>query len=205
MSSRTRICPIHPGRPAPHRDVRLAVHLSGRPVEVRFVTARSVGRVGQRTASPHRRHCRPPHLHQDRQHRGNQPRPRRHHGANRLPLGRSTQHGFLDFLRPRRGNTGPSRVLRHDFEFRRRPAALRPALGQRLPAQPLPRRQVPLVGRPVLYLSNPPGFTGANPAPISMPWANSTAPPPRNSATPKSLRAPPNTRWRSGCKPPFRN
>jgi len=60
-------------------------------------------------------------------------------------------------------------------------------------------------GDPVLYLSNPPGFTGANPAPISMPWANSTAPPPRNSATPKSLRAPPNTRWRSGCKPPFRN
>ena len=97
---------------------------------------------------------RPPHLPQIGPHRGDQPRPRRHHDADRLPAGRPAQPGRVGLLRNRLRDRRSARLLRHDLELRRRPAPLRSSLGQRFPAQPASGRKVPL-RRPTRCCSSP--------------------------------------------------
>ena len=106
-------------------------------------------------------------------HRRDQPRSRGHHDADRLPPGRTSQHGRVGLLRHRLRDRRTAGFLRHDLEFRRRPAALRSPVGQRLSAQPLPGRQVSLLGRSGAVPVQPGGLlTPPGAAPSWTLWAN---------------------------------
>ena len=117
----------------------------GEPVPLR--AARPERRVGQRAAAAHRERRRRALLHQVDAHRGDQPRPGRHLLPDRGPARGPAQHRRLGGLRPGEREPGPAGVRGHDLAGHgqpQRPAALRPALGQRLPADDVPGGQVPL-------------------------------------------------------------
>ena len=71
-----------------------------------------------------RRHRRSTHFHQNRQHRGNQPRSGCHHGADRLSSRRPSQHGSLDLLWHRLRDRRPPGLRRNDLLRRRWPTSL---------------------------------------------------------------------------------
>ena len=135
---------------------------------------------------------------------------------NHDPAVTMAQTGFRSRGRPSMGawisyglgaeNTGPARVL---VMISRQLHGDQPLYDRLWGSGFLPSRYQGVKfrssGDPVLYLSNPAGFTRAKRRTYLDALANSTDTAPRNSATPKSTRASPNTRWRSACKPPFRN
>ena len=113
--------------------------------------------------------------------------------------------GVLGLLRPGEREPGPAGLRGHDLAGLRqpqRPAALRPALGQRLSADDVPGDQVPLGRRPgALPLQSP---RASRPRPgggRSTTWASSTRSITASSATRRSSRGSPSTRWPSGCRP----
>ena len=127
-----------------------AVIVPHRPVDFLFPPTRTVRRVGQRITAAHGRDRRQAVLREVHAHRGDQSRP----GRDLLPDRRSARGTAvdrrLDFLRigqrePRSAGIRRDGVFRHG---KKRPAAVRQALGKRVPADSLPRRQVPLCRRP---------------------------------------------------------
>ena len=102
-------------------------HLPVRP-------AREVGRVGQRALALHGARGRRALHHQFAVHRGDQPRPGDHVLPDRLDDRRAAVDGGLAELRPGLGQPEPADVLRADQPEAARPAAVFPALGQRVPA-----------------------------------------------------------------------
>ena len=80
-------------------------------------------------------------------------------------------------------------------------------LGQRIPADGLPGRRVPIEEAiPVLFVSNPPRASTAPRARVDRsgdrPRTSCIAP---KSAIPRSIRASRRTRWRTGCRPACRS
>ena len=83
-------------------------------------------------------------------HRGDQSRSGHHVLPDRLPAGRPAEHRRLGFLRTGQREQRPAGVRRHDLaghRTARRPAALRPAVGQRISAEQVSGREVPIDGR----------------------------------------------------------
>ncbi len=94
-------------------------------------------------------------------HRADQPRPGPHlHEHRHQHLG-PAEHGLVDQLRPGERVRRPARLRRADQPRRPQPAAdLLAAVAQRLPAEPLPGRAVPLHRRPgPLRQATPPAST----------------------------------------------
>ena len=98
--------------------------------------------------------------------------------------------GVLALLRPGQREPGPARLRRHDLARLGQPqrsAALRPPLGQRLPADDVPGRQVPLGRRPGALPLESARALGRRPgAGRSTTWPSSTRSITANSATPRS-------------------
>ncbi len=110
---------------------------AGRALAVRVRAARQVGHVGQRAAAAHREDRRRHHRHQDDEHRGDQPRPGDHVHPDRLSAAGPAEHGRVAQLRPGQREPEPAGVRRAALagaRDQRRPAAVRAAVGQRLPA-----------------------------------------------------------------------
>ena len=91
------------------------------------------------TADDRRRHLHHP-LDADR---GDQPRPGDHVRADRLAARGPAEHGVVGRLRPGEREPGPAGLRRLALARADRPAALRPPLGKRLPADALPGREAP--------------------------------------------------------------
>ena len=97
----------------------------------------------------HRRGRRRPLHHPLDAHRGDQPRPGPHLHEHRHDHLRPAEHGLVAVVRPRQRVRQPARLRRADLDGQERPDAAdrRPAVAQRLSAEPLPGRRVPLQGR----------------------------------------------------------
>ncbi len=129
------------------------------PSEVHIRAIRRVGRVGQRVAAAYREDRRPAHVRQVPEHRSHQSRSGGHLYADRRADRRASQHRRMAGSYGIGSETEDLPGLRCDDLSRlrrRRPAAIRPVMGQRVSAQPdIQGVKFRSVGDPVLYLSNP--------------------------------------------------
>ncbi len=111
------------------------------PSIFQFCPARPERRLAQRAVAAHRPHRgRPVHRPVDAD-GGDQPRPGDHLRPDRFAAGGSAEHGRLGRLRPGQREPGSAGLRRPAVARRNRSAALRPPVGQRVPADPLPGRQ----------------------------------------------------------------
>ena len=111
------------------------------PSIFKFRPARPERRLAQRAAAAHRGHRRRYLHHPLDADRGDQSRPGDHLRPDRLAARRPAQHGGLGRLWPGQREPGPAGLRRAALARPDRSAALRPALGKRVPAHPLSRRQ----------------------------------------------------------------
>ena len=125
---------LGPPGTAAHRHVGQPVVAAAGRLAVRVRAARPGGAWVSESAAPHRGHRRRP-LHRPIDvHRGDQPRPGDHVLPDRLADRRPAEHGRVAALRPRQRQRRPAGVRRADHAGQSGPAAVRAALGQRLPA-----------------------------------------------------------------------
>ena len=159
---------VHPPGPAPHQHDLRAGQFSRGAFHLRVRPTRPIGRLDQRAPAPDRRDRRRPLLHPVHAYGGHQSRSGGHVSPDRRPDRRAAQSGGVAGLRPGEREQQPAGLRGHGHPGDRRAAALRPPLGQRLPAQPLPGSQVPFRRGPGplplrsqgLRTGEPPAFSG---------------------------------------------
>ncbi len=114
---------------------------------------------------------------------------------------RPAQHGSLAHLRTGQREPEPARLRRADL-VAARPRRRHVALGQRLPAERVSRRAVPLAGRSGALRLEPAGHgRGAAAANARRAPPAERAAAPRDSAIRKRSRASRSTRWPTACRP----
>ena len=127
---------------AAHRHVGQPGVAAARRVAVRVQPSRCQRHLGQRSAATHRQGRRRP-LHRPLDvHGGHQPRSGDHVLPERIADRRPPEHGRVGALRARQRQRGSAGVRRADHAGQGRPAAVRAAVGQRLPAERAPGRAV---------------------------------------------------------------
>ena len=161
--TRDRAARLGPDGPADHDHDLGPEELSGRPVDLQVRPARPERRLAQRALAAHGRRspttsassarCRPRRSTTTRRSRSSRP-------ARSSPAGRAWASWVTYGLGSENQDLPAFVVLLSRGADR--PAALRPPLGQRLPADALPGRQVPRRQEPVLYLANPAGCSPAD-------------------------------------------
>ena len=154
---------VGPDGAAAHGDVGQPGDAADGRLDLQVRPARQVGRVGQRAPAAHRAGRRRALHHQLALHRGDQPRPGDHLLPDRLDDRRPAVDGGLAELRPGLGQPEPADVLRADQPEAARPAAVFPALGQRVPAVGPPGGAVPRGGRSGALPREPAGRLGRRP------------------------------------------
>ncbi len=190
-----------PPGPAAHRHVGQPVVAAARRSAVRVRAARPQRHLGVRPAAPHRRHRRRSVPRPLDVHRGHQPRPGHHLLPERVADCRPPQHRRVGALRARQRQRQPAGVRRPDHAGQGRSAALRAAVGQRLPAVAASGRAVPQrQGAGAL-----PGESGRRRrrragARCSIGCAICSSTRRRGPATPKWTAASPSTRWPIACR-----
>ena len=138
------------------------------PSLFKFAAARQVRNLAERTAAAHGESRRRIVRHPVDADGSDQPRPGHHLRSDRLAAGRPAVRSALGGVRPRQHQPGSAGVRGPCVAWHRqpeRPAALRPLVGQRLFAHPLPGREAPrrqgtgtVLGRPGgLQPRHPPG------------------------------------------------
>ena len=191
-----------PHGPAAHRHDRQPGDAAAGRVDLQVRQARQERRDRQRTAAVDREDGRRAVLRQVVLHRGDQPRPGDHvlaRPGTTSPAGRAWARGSAT------ASAAPTRTCRRSSCSSRRTgidqAAVRPAVGQRLPAERAPGRAVPLRRTPVLYLDNPAGrLARSAPQDASTGSPNCNARRPTTAATRRSPAASRSTRWPSACR-----
>ena len=171
-------------------------HLQVRP-------AGRIGRVGQRALAAHGAGGRRALHHQLAVYRGDQPRPGDHVLPDRLDDRRPAVDGGLAELRPGLAQPEPADLLRADQPEAARPAAVLPALGQRVPAVGPPGGRVPRRGRPGALPRESAGGLGGRPPQDARPAPRAAPDRVRRDARSRRSRpGSPSTRWPTGCRPP---
>ena len=178
---------------------------SRRPVDLQVRATRPERGLGQRTVAAHgedrRRLCFLKSMHTEAINHD----PAITFFQTGCQLAGAAEHGLVGRLRPGQRERRPAGVRRDDLAAAEpdRPAALRPAVGQRLPADAATRgSSSAAAGDPVLYLTNPPGVVDADPPadarrPRRAQPACSTSEIRRSRRSPRASRS---TSWPSACR-----